>query len=53
MDWPPAIYIYRRNLERFVENEEDIERQVGITLLHELGHHLGYDEDDLDGLGLA
>ena len=23
------------------------------TLMHELGHHLGYEEDDLDRLGLA
>jgi predicted Zn-dependent protease with MMP-like domain len=27
--------------------------QVRITLLHELGHHFGLDEDDLDSLGYA
>lgn len=51
--YPPTIFIYRRNLERFAVDEDDLREQVRITLLHELGHHLGYEEDDLDRLGLA
>ena len=31
----------------------DLERQVRITLLHEIGHHFGLDEDDLAALGYA
>ena len=27
--------------------------QVRITVLHELGHHLGFDEDELEELGYA
>lgn len=50
---PPTIFIYRRNLERLVQSEEDLRREIEVTLLHELGHHLGYEEDDLDQLGLA
>lgn len=50
---PPTIYIYRRNLERMVETPEELEHEIRTTLLHELGHHLGYEEDDLDRLGLA
>lgn len=50
---PPAIYIYRRNLERFVTDRAALEEEIRNTLLHEFGHHLGYDEDDLDALGLA
>ncbi|MCA8963077.1 MAG: metallopeptidase family protein, partial [Planctomycetes bacterium] len=52
-EFPPTIYIYRRNLERFATSPEDLREQVRVTLLHELGHHLGYDEEDLDQLGLA
>ncbi|MGE3164152.1 MAG: metallopeptidase family protein [Planctomycetota bacterium] len=50
---PPTIYIYRRNLERFVDDREELEQEIRTTLLHELGHHLGYEEEDLDRLGLA
>ena len=52
-EFPPTIYIYRRNLERIAMSENDMREQIRITLLHELGHHLGYDEEDLDELGLA
>ncbi|MEM7163970.1 MAG: metallopeptidase family protein [Planctomycetota bacterium] len=50
---PPTIYIFRRNLERISEDREALEEQIRITLLHELGHHLGFEEDDLDEYGLA
>lgn len=51
--FPPTIFIFRRNLERFATGDEDMRAQIRVTLLHELGHHLGYDEEDLDRLGLA
>lgn len=31
--------------------EDAIYEQIAITLLHEIGHHFGLDEDDLDALG--
>ena len=31
--------------------DEEIYEEVRITLLHELGHHFGLDEDRLDELG--
>ena len=34
-----------------VGGEEDIYEEIRITLLHELGHHFGLDEDDLGRLG--
>ena len=33
--------------------EEAVLREIRITLLHEIGHHFGLDEDDLDALGYA
>lgn len=30
-----------------------VREQVRITILHEIGHHFGLDEDDLAGLGYA
>lgn len=37
--------------ERGVGFEDELRRQVHITLLHEIGHHFGLDEDQLDDLG--
>ena len=32
---------------------EHVHREIRITLLHEIGHHFGLEEDDLDRLGYA
>lgn len=50
---PPHISIYRRPLIDVCHTEEELVEQVRITVLHELGHHLGMDEDQLDELGYA
>ena len=34
-------------------SEDDLRREIHITLLHEIGHHFGLDEDDLARLGYA
>lgn len=50
---PPQIFLYLENLWDFAEGEEDIYREeVHTTYLHELGHYLGLDEDDLTERGL-
>jgi len=47
------IVLYLRAIELFcVEEGEDFAEQVRITYLHELGHHIGMDEDDLEERGL-
>ena len=48
-----SIRIYRRNLERISQDREELRSEIRITLLHEFGHHLGLDEDDVDRLGLS
>jgi predicted Zn-dependent protease with MMP-like domain len=50
---PPQITIYMHPMIDHFGSGEDIVEQVRITVLHELGHHLGMDEDDLDRLGYA
>jgi predicted Zn-dependent protease with MMP-like domain len=50
---PNYIYLFQRNLERFAKDRDDLVEQIMITLYHELGHYLGYEEDDLDDIGLA
>lgn len=48
---PPQITIYMHPLLDHFRSEDGVVEQVRVTLLHELGHHLGMDEDDLDRLG--
>jgi predicted Zn-dependent protease with MMP-like domain len=50
---PPQILLYLENLWDFAEGDLDIFRaEVRTTYLHELGHYLGWDEDDLTARGL-
>jgi predicted Zn-dependent protease with MMP-like domain len=36
-----------------LEAEDEVFEEIRVTLLHELGHHFGLDEDDLERLGYA
>jgi predicted Zn-dependent protease with MMP-like domain len=50
---PPQIILFLENLCDFAEgNMEVFREEVRTTFLHELGHYLGLDEDDLAGRGL-
>ena len=51
-EFPSSVHIFRRNLERFSRDREELEEELRITLLHEIGHHLGLDEGEVDALGL-
>ncbi|HNQ23653.1 MAG TPA: metallopeptidase family protein [Phycisphaerae bacterium] len=48
---PDRITIYQRNIERVCRTPDDVVTQVRKTVLHEVGHHFGLDEHDLDELG--
>lgn len=49
---PDKIAIYRIPLEEeFGDEPVVLEEEIRITVLHELGHHFGLDEDRLDELG--
>lgn len=46
--FPAQIFIFVRNIwAESEENEMTFEREIRRTYLHELGHYLGLDEDDL------
>lgn len=50
---PPQILLYLDNLWDFAESDEEIFRdEVRLTYLHELGHYLGWDEDEVAARGL-
>lgn len=49
---PGEITLYKGNLSRMAKDREELLDQLRITLLHEIGHFLGLDEDDLEDRGL-
>jgi predicted Zn-dependent protease with MMP-like domain len=50
---PPQIILFLENLWDFSESDEEIFRdEIHTTFLHELGHYLGLDEDELTERGL-
>lgn len=53
-DWgePPAlIHIWRGPLEADFPDRAELEHEVEVTLVHEIGHYMGFDEDVLREYG--
>ncbi len=48
---PDQIVIYRRPLERAFSDPDELRRQIRITVLHEVGHFFGLDEERIRELG--
>jgi predicted Zn-dependent protease with MMP-like domain len=44
---PPQISIYRGPILRMCESPEEVVQEVRDTVVHELGHHVGLDDDDM------
>jgi predicted Zn-dependent protease with MMP-like domain len=44
---PERITLYKREHEEASESMEDLIAEVRRTILHEVGHHFGMEEDDL------
>ncbi len=54
-DWvaePNRITLFRLPLEEDFADPAELADEVRITVIHELAHHLGIDDDRLDELGL-
>ena len=55
-DWvvaPNRITLFRLPLEADFPHPDDLAEEVRITVMHELAHHLGIDDDRLDDLGVG
>ena len=48
---PDTITIYRQALCDFCSSEEELVEEVAITVIHEVAHHFGIDEETLHRLG--
>lgn len=49
---PDRITIFQRPIERFCRNDAEIIAQVRETVMHEVAHYFGIDDERLDELGL-
>jgi len=49
---PNMITVFRLPLEEDFADPLDLEDEVRITVIHELAHHLGIDDDRLEELGV-
>jgi predicted Zn-dependent protease with MMP-like domain len=46
------IYVFSHNLASTFRDEPSLRDEVTVTVLHEVGHFFGLDEDDMERLGL-
>lgn len=49
---PDKITIFRDFLEEDLDTKEEIAEEVRLTVMHELAHHFGMDDDELIEKGL-
>jgi predicted Zn-dependent protease with MMP-like domain len=48
---PPTIFLYRRPLlDEWANGEDSLEQLVTHVLVHEVGHHFGLSDDDMDAI---
>jgi predicted Zn-dependent protease with MMP-like domain len=56
-DWagtlPDRIRIFRKPLVESFPDPAELQEEIRITVLHELAHYFGLDEDRLDELGFS
>ncbi|HQR79017.1 MAG TPA: metallopeptidase family protein [Actinomycetota bacterium] len=50
---PDKIRIFRLPILRMCESQADVVREVYITVVHEIAHHFGIDDDTLHDLGVG
>lgn len=48
---PDRITIFRRPILRRCTSTDEVVREVAITVVHEIAHHFGIDDDRLHDLG--
>lgn len=46
-DWPSRITIFKRPHELSASTWDELVEEIRRTILHEIGHHFGMEEEDL------
>ena len=45
---PNRVVLYQKNIEAICETDDEIREEVRLTVLHELGHYFGMNEEQLE-----
>ena len=45
---PEVVVIYQRNIEAVCRTEDEIVEEVRKTVIHEIGHHFGLSDEQMD-----
>jgi len=45
---PNKITIFQKNIERFADTPEEVEREVRTTVRHEIAHHFGWSDGEIE-----
>jgi predicted Zn-dependent protease with MMP-like domain len=45
---PDRVVLYQKNIEAICETDDEIREEVRLTVLHELGHYFGMNEEQLE-----
>lgn len=53
IQFPDRIFIFRNPLLDYCDSEEQLVEEVRVTVVHEVAHHFGIDDDRLHDLGYA
>ena len=53
MTMPDQITIYRQTISHYSHTEEELIERVRTTVIHEVAHHFGINDERLDELGWA
>ena len=49
---PDKITLFQKPIETICETQEQIAEEIKATIVHEIAHHFGIDDDRLHNLGL-
>lgn len=48
---PDRIWVFQRPIEELCSTEDEIREEVRLTVMHEIAHFFGMDDDYLDEIG--
>lgn len=48
---PDRITLFRGPLARCCDDDRELRREIAVTVVHEIAHHFGIDDDRLHALG--